>query len=117
MSDPANPVLPSNGFNCYDGDNYVHDAQCVIYNGPDSLHAGKDICFCYNEDTLTIVDVDDPNDITELSKTGYLASQYTHQVPVAHAIDIIGHSCGGEFEILCSLPVMTHCAGAHIIVK
>ncbi len=53
LSRPATPEFAG----CYSGDGYTHDAQCVVYNGPDTDHQGKEICFNYNEDTLTIVDV------------------------------------------------------------
>lgn len=75
MADPANPVNAG----CYADDGYTHDAQCVIYNGPDTDHQGKEICFNSNEDTLTIVDVDDKGNMVELSRTGYTGAQYTHQ--------------------------------------
>jgi len=75
VSDPTNPTVAG----CYGGDGYVHDAECVIYNGPDTEHAGKEICFCYNEDTFTIVDVDDKSNMNMLSRTGYSGSRYTHQ--------------------------------------
>ena len=80
VTDPANPILPSNGINCYDGDGYVHDAQCVVYNGPDADYVNHDVCFCYNENTFTIVDMEDPNNIALLSRTGYAGASYTHQV-------------------------------------
>merc|ERR1711976_672880 len=53
ISDPTNPEYAG----CYWQDVYVHDAQCVIYDGPDQDATGDEICFCYNEDTLTVVNV------------------------------------------------------------
>lgn len=50
VSDPSNPTSPG----CAGEDGYVHDAQCVIYNGPDSQYNGREICFGYNEDDLTM---------------------------------------------------------------
>ena len=76
VQDPLNPIFEG----CYGDDGYVHDAQCVIYRGPDTRFKGREVCFCYNEDTLTIVDVEDKNNITMLSRTGYVKSSYTHQV-------------------------------------
>lgn len=29
-------------------------AQCLIYRGPDKKYFGTDICYGYNEDTLTM---------------------------------------------------------------
>lgn len=49
VSNPAKPVSPG----CVSQDGYVHDAQCVIYNGPDTKYLGKEICFNYNEDTVS----------------------------------------------------------------
>ena len=48
VSDPANPTSPG----CVNEDGYVHDAQCVVYTGPDEAYWGKEICFGYNEDTV-----------------------------------------------------------------
>lgn len=59
---------------------YTHDAQCVIYHGPDKRYQGKEICFAYNEDTLTIVDVSDKSDMKLISRMSYNDAQYTHQV-------------------------------------
>ncbi|THC96682.1 hypothetical protein EYZ11_003837 [Aspergillus tanneri] len=75
VSDPANPVSPG----CVNEDGYVHDAQCVIYKGPDKKYTGREICFNYNEDTLTIVDVTDKKTPIQISKTPYVGSSYTHQ--------------------------------------
>lgn len=30
------------------GDGYVHDAQCVVYRGPDTRYYGKDVCYAFN---------------------------------------------------------------------
>lgn len=49
VSVPANPTSPG----CVSSDGYVHDAQCVVYNGPDTQYLGKEICFNYNEDTVS----------------------------------------------------------------
>ena len=56
ISDPLNPIKKT----CFSRDGYVHDAECVTYRGPDRSFQGREICFAYNEDTLTIVDVDAP---------------------------------------------------------
>ncbi|OJJ55616.1 hypothetical protein ASPSYDRAFT_158583 [Aspergillus sydowii CBS 593.65] len=75
VSDPAKPFSPG----CANEDGYVHDAQCVIYKGPDKKYVGQEICFNYNEDTLTIVDVTDKTDPIQISKTPYVGASYTHQ--------------------------------------
>ncbi|KAG7005837.1 hypothetical protein G7Y79_00017g042190 [Physcia stellaris] len=75
VSNPAKPVSPG----CASQDGYVHDAQCVVYNGPDVQYLGKEICFNYNEDTLTIVDVTNKKSPRQISRTPYSGSSYTHQ--------------------------------------
>jgi choice-of-anchor B domain-containing protein len=64
---------------CFDDDGYVHEAQCVVYRGPDADHRNKEICFAANEDTLTIVDVTNKSNPQMLSRTPYTGSGYTHQ--------------------------------------
>ncbi|KAH7020319.1 hypothetical protein EDB80DRAFT_560520 [Ilyonectria destructans] len=75
VSDPANPKKVG----CESTDGYVHDAQCVIYDGVDKRYTGHEICFNYNEDSLTIVDVTDKAKPVQLSRAGYEWSAYTHQ--------------------------------------
>ncbi|KAL3448351.1 hypothetical protein BJX65DRAFT_69813 [Aspergillus insuetus] len=75
VSDPANPTSPG----CVNEDGYVHDAQCVIYQGPDKKYTGHEICFNYNEDTLTIADVTDKKNPIQISSTPYVGAAYTHQ--------------------------------------
>jgi choice-of-anchor B domain-containing protein len=73
-----NPLSPVFG-GCFSADGYTHEAQCVLYTGPDTQHAGKDICFAYNEDTVTIVNITTPASPVQLSETPYTGSAYTHQ--------------------------------------
>ncbi|RVX71169.1 hypothetical protein B0A52_03535 [Exophiala mesophila] len=78
VSDIENPFSPG----CAGQDGYVHDAECVIYHGPDTRYEGKEICYGYNEDTLTIYDVTDKvgvNASRVISKTSYVGARYTHQ--------------------------------------
>ncbi|KAI9680509.1 MAG: hypothetical protein M1817_003949 [Caeruleum heppii] len=75
VKNPAKPTSPG----CASEDGYVHDAQCVIYDGPDAKYQGKEICFNYNEDTLTIMDVTSKAAPKILSRTPYAGSAYTHQ--------------------------------------
>lgn len=55
-------------------------AQCLKYKGPDTKYLGRDICYGYNEDTLTIYDVTDPANSEIISVTSYEGATYTHQV-------------------------------------
>ena len=63
----------------YSGDGYTHDAQCVVYRGPDADYAGREICFLSNEDTVTLLDVTDKRAPLQISRRGYSRASYTHQ--------------------------------------
>lgn len=76
--DIVNPTNPQSA-GCFGNDGYTHDAQCVNYNGPDIEHRGKEICFAYNEDTLTIVDVSNKAAPVQISRTAYINKGYSHQ--------------------------------------
>ncbi|KAF2755478.1 hypothetical protein EJ05DRAFT_512987 [Pseudovirgaria hyperparasitica] len=75
MSDPAHPTSPG----CAAIDGYVHDAQCLMYKGPDAKYAGREICYGYNEDSLSIYDMSDKLDPHLVSVTSYDGAAYTHQ--------------------------------------
>ncbi|MFT5148087.1 MAG: choice-of-anchor B domain-containing protein [Flavobacteriales bacterium] len=74
----ANPLVPVTEGG-YDGDGYTHDAQIVVYNGPDTDHTGKEIFFGSNTNTLTIVDIEDKLAPTQLARETYTGVAYTHQ--------------------------------------
>ncbi|HSM34951.1 MAG TPA: choice-of-anchor B family protein [Longimicrobiales bacterium] len=57
----------------------THDAQCVVYRGPDEEHQGKQICFASNETALRIVDVSDKANPVPISAADYPARAYIHQ--------------------------------------
>lgn len=67
INTPSNPMEAG----CYSGDGYTHDAHCVIYNGPDTVYKGKEICFACNEDSVTVVDVTNKNSPVQLHKRTY----------------------------------------------
>jgi choice-of-anchor B domain-containing protein len=58
---------------------YSHDAQCVIYNGPDSRYKGREICLGSNETALSIADVTDKDSPRALSRASYPSVGYSHQ--------------------------------------
>ncbi|KAH6906434.1 hypothetical protein BKA70DRAFT_1401607 [Coprinopsis sp. MPI-PUGE-AT-0042] len=64
---------------CAGQDGYVHDAQCLIYHGPDKKYEGREVCYGYNEDALTIYDITDKKNATIISTTSYDGAAYTHQ--------------------------------------
>jgi choice-of-anchor B domain-containing protein len=78
MIDVSNPARPQDA-GCVSNDGYVHDAQCVLYKGPQAAYRGKEICFNYNEDALTIVDISRRAMPRQLSRTTYNGATYTHQ--------------------------------------
>jgi choice-of-anchor B domain-containing protein len=75
IQDPLNPVQEGQ----FTEDNYCHDAQVVIYNGPDTAYAGREILFGSNEDRISIVDVTDKNNPVGISTGFYGSIDYTHQ--------------------------------------
>ncbi|KAK4466234.1 hypothetical protein QBC42DRAFT_193319 [Cladorrhinum samala] len=75
VSNPAKPTSPG----CIPQDGYVHDAQCVVYKGPTAKYRGREVCFNFNEDTLTIMDVTDKVNPTIISRTAYYGNAYSHQ--------------------------------------
>ncbi len=82
IREPKNPTFagcfahPNTGRR---GTGYSHDAQCVIYNGPDEEHAGREICFGSNETALSIADVTDKENPVVLGMARYPNVAYTHQ--------------------------------------
>ena len=82
LRDPKNPTFagcysdPSTGQN---GPGYTHDAQCVMYRGPDEDHAGKEVCFNASESALGIGDVTDKDNPTPISSASYPNVAYSHQ--------------------------------------
>ncbi|HSR14362.1 MAG TPA: choice-of-anchor B family protein, partial [Gemmatimonadales bacterium] len=58
---------------------YTHDAQCVVYHGPDAEHRGREICFNASETAVGIADVTDKRAPTALSSASYPNVGYTHQ--------------------------------------
>jgi len=75
IEDPINPKFVG----CFQDDGYTHDAQCVVYKGPDTDYQGHEICFLYNENSLTIIDVEDKDNIKQLSRVVYPGVAYSHQ--------------------------------------
>ena len=76
--DVSTPTAPTFA-GCYDDAGYTHDAQCVLYDGPDADYAGREICVNYNANRVSIVDVTDPADVTAIADVFYPNPGYTHQ--------------------------------------
>ena len=58
---------------------YTHDAQCIVYDGPDADYTGREICVGSNEDVVTIFDVTDKDDVRIVALAEYPADAYAHQ--------------------------------------
>lgn len=60
-------------------DQYTHDSLCRTYKGPDKAHRGNEICFNFNEDTITIYDVTaNPVAPEQLARVTYDQASYVH---------------------------------------
>lgn len=75
INDPLNPVLAGG----YAEAGYTHDAQVVIYKGPDTEHFGKEIAFAFNADIVAVIDCTDKTDCQLISSSSYANVQYVHQ--------------------------------------
>ena len=58
---------------------YSHDAQCVIYDGPDAEYQGREICFGANETAISIADITDKENPEPISSGSYPGAAYVHQ--------------------------------------
>ncbi|MGI9627205.1 MAG: choice-of-anchor B family protein, partial [Longimicrobiales bacterium] len=82
IRDPASPTFAG----CFAdtstgrrGTGYSHDAQCIVYDGPDSEHEGKEICFGANETALSIADVTNKDETVAIATASYPNVGYSHQ--------------------------------------
>ncbi|EDM45523.1 Regulatory P domain of the subtilisin-like proprotein convertases and other protease [unidentified eubacterium SCB49] len=77
ISDPTNPVAA--GGSSLGG--YTHDAQVVIYDGPDSDYndGTRELYFGSNEDRVVIMDVTDKDNPIMINEIMYANDGYTHQ--------------------------------------
>ncbi len=74
ISDPLDPTFVG----CSDpGDS--HDAQCVLYQGPDEGYRGREICLRMSGSRFQISDVTDKADPVELSTASHPNPAYMHQ--------------------------------------
>lgn len=84
IRDPKNPTYAG----CYEDTTpprrfsnsaYIHDAQCVIYDGPDTDYKGKELCFSSAEQSIVIADVTDKTSPVTVGFEGETEMQYSHQ--------------------------------------
>lgn len=75
VSDPSNPTLAGAWEEAY-----IHDAQVVNYNGPDTEYQGKEIAFVFSGFSgFHIVDVEDKSDCQTVSSLTGAEWIYPHQ--------------------------------------
>lgn len=78
ISEPLNPTFAG----CFDGHGYVHDTQCVVYDGPDADYQGHELCFNSTPsgpESVSVVDVTDKSNPVAISDTDYPDGAYSHQ--------------------------------------
>jgi choice-of-anchor B domain-containing protein len=75
INDPLNPLYAGG----YEMDSYSHDAQVVIYNGPDTDHTGAEILIGSNENEVVIIDISDKFSPQQIASISYDQTGYTHQ--------------------------------------
>ncbi|NND63090.1 MAG: choice-of-anchor B family protein [Flavobacteriaceae bacterium] len=76
IQDPLNPINEGGVSGVL-----THDAQIVIYNGPDTEYTGREILFSYNgfDEDVTIVDVTDKASPQFISNFTYSNNEHAHQ--------------------------------------
>ena len=82
LAAPASPSFAG----CFGGAGYLHDAQCIVYDGPDADYTGREICFAMNGfstlssfDRLLVIDVTDKGDTQLAAEAIYPNPSYAHQ--------------------------------------
>jgi len=83
--DLQNPIDPQfAGFHSdstvgFDSTGYVHDTQCVVYDGLDTDYQGDEICMNSSETHLVITNVTDKDQTATIAKSTYENNGYAHQ--------------------------------------
>jgi len=82
INDPLNPVFA--GFHSDStvgrgNTGYVHDTQCLDYDGPDTDYQNQELCFNSSETHLVIANVTDKQNTSTISKVSYQGRDYAHQ--------------------------------------
>jgi len=81
VREPENPVFAG----CYTDAagagrrGYTHDAQCLVYRGPDEDYQGRQICLGSNATELNIADVTDKSAPVTIARATYPNVSYAHQ--------------------------------------
>lgn len=75
VRDPRNPEFVG----CFQDEGGTHDSQCVVYAGPDSRYAGRELCLNSNGSHFQIVDVTDKSDPLAIARATSPNAAYIHQ--------------------------------------
>jgi len=82
LRDPTNPTFAG----CFQdmnaglaGTGYTHDAQCIMYAGPDEDYQEREICLNSSETALSIADVTDKDNPITIATASYPNAAYVHQ--------------------------------------
>lgn len=82
LNEPKNPTF----MGCFSdtstgnaGTGYSHDAMCIVYDGPDTEHQGKEVCFGSNENALSVADLSDKENPVQIASATYPNVAYAHQ--------------------------------------
>ncbi|MBQ4819824.1 choice-of-anchor B family protein [Aquimarina sp. MMG016] len=78
IQDPKNPIA-AGGFLSGGDRAYSHDAQVVVYNGPDNDYTGREILIGSNEIEVVIADITNKSNPVTISTIKYSDIGYTHQ--------------------------------------
>lgn len=82
VSDPLHPRFAGcfrSSLGGFVGPGYTHDAQCVVYHGPDPDYQGREICIGADETGVGILDVTDKANVREIAAIRYPDVGYAHQ--------------------------------------
>jgi len=81
IMDLSNPTSLSIAGNVPSSYGYCHDAQVLIYDGPDTEHVGKELLIgsFSGSDFVKILDVTNKSNISEIGSVSYTNKYYTHQ--------------------------------------
>ena len=103
LSDPGNPLFAG----CHDVVPGTHDAQCVVYQGPDANFVDREICFNSNENHVGIADVTNKSDPITLSRSTYPQLGFVHQAWLTedHRFLLVGDELD---ELNFGVPTRTH---------
>jgi choice-of-anchor B domain-containing protein len=84
MVDARDPLRPAFAGCYHDTESpgargYTHDAQCLVYRGPDRRYKGRQLCVGSNESEINIADVTDKSNPVTVARMSYPNVAYAHQ--------------------------------------